>query len=1270
MVIGRGPQYNNSRPSLEDPNIANLKNIHIAFHTYDDDLNDDTTLHIFIKNRRAAKLRGDSAFTSVGASSYIANKLAFEEHKLDDLKGPSEFNPYLAFLENATGGNGFGNDSDHEFDIPLRGHVIPLEEVVLPVVNIHILPEGKDRWIFDYTITFTFDNGLAFSARSNVNGVSGIILDQDNHDYAGICIENPHVPLPAAPKPDTAAVLTNAVIEFYTHNDNKNDNTHVNIHVVNRLNTNASTDIAIALDVLPGQEFADPSFHSVELTLSSKNIRLQDMVLPVVNINIVQNDDDRWIFDYRITFFFKDLTVSPAIVYEPFSSTTSGVILDQTHHKHTGAYSGRAFPTFAAPPARMTPLAIDHVFNPKFVPLGYIAQKLDDFINLRQNAPLKRIRLHNTGRFGDPLPETYVDVQSIDANPPAPRTATPNLFHMDTKYNSAPASLGQLFAFAGLGDSYFNDVNSQTIKATVNAGSATPFQIVVEFETDGPEEVIGGGTLSVSGADITSFSITVLLTLDFDEGNNRVDLMSWVDEINKIDDDDDKSNRIGDFIQVRVQAGASDFGGTIQKTMREKIFNRLSTPDNITMVSPRDGLNATANSWFMGGIIQSGNPMAAITLNDKTHPGLYPNTCRLIAARVEGDNLKLNYIGPPSSFVFQQPADWPTANKPNPKFDFSPGTLANIDHIVVLTMENRSFDHMLGYLSLPESMGGLHRSDVDGLKGNEFNLLNGLKCPIFRFKPGETIFSPDPPHDTEPVSLAINGGRMDGFAQSYAGLRGNAMGPNIMGYHTADTIPVYDALARDFAIGQRWFAAHPGPTFCNRFYELTGRLNIDPWGFWEYSNSSPLVPVFTDTIFDHLTKAGVSWKYFESGYCFLRFFDRHTYDSTNIATFGDPVAGFEALARSGNLPSVSYIDPHFIELPPDGNCDGPPADVKEGQKLVRRIVEAVVASPKWDKTLLIITYDEHGGFFDHVPPSTATKVAPELLPTHGVRVPTFVISPWVPSGSVFGRDGQGVVGHGGAGGPGVGTSHAASATPEAAESGSPDEAAADARLIPLFAPVHYDHTSILKTIARRFMSANPPYMGARYAAARDLSGVVTNTARPAQFRPFIAYTLAYGALNLTVPGTVARPNISTLDKTPDQEFRFEDAGGGFFFLRTEHGLYLTVDVPLLANTGPGATLAIKQDVKYPAGGATPRSRDFQRWKLVTGGISIFNRDLFTISSAAFPGKTLQPSGNVIAAGTPIVIADPTPVHVINQLHNPWHVTSPLLGGGGIVVGHP
>ena len=195
---------------------------------------------------------------------------------------------------------------------------------------------------------------------------------------------------------------------------------------------------------------------------------------------------------------------------------------------------------------------------------------------------------------------------------------------------------------------------------------------------------------------------------------------------------------------------------------------------------------------------------------------------------------------------------------------------------------------------------------------------------------------------------------MAGFVADYAHHREDEGGKpgDVMGHYTALQVPVYDDLARDFLICQRWFAAHPGPTFPNRFYTLTGRLNRDADGRFEFDNphGSDFVPSFTRTIFDHLNEHGVKWHYYENGYCFLRLFDRYTFDEEFIVKEG--ITRFEADAKAGKLPSVSFIDPDFIDVPP-GNDDGPPADIAEGQHLVGRVVNAVIKSPNWSRTLLL-----------------------------------------------------------------------------------------------------------------------------------------------------------------------------------------------------------------------------------------------------------------------------------------------------------------------------
>jgi phospholipase C len=366
---------------------------------------------------------------------------------------------------------------------------------------------------------------------------------------------------------------------------------------------------------------------------------------------------------------------------------------------------------------------------------------------------------------------------------------------------------------------------------------------------------------------------------------------------------------------------------------------------------------------------------------------------------------------------------------------------------------------MLGYLS---RHGG--RADVDGLRGGEKNRYKGRDYPSFPLT--ETVFNKSPCHRHDCIEQQINGGQMDGFVADFARhYEEEGVDPGkVMGYYQAVHVDVYDALAKAFLICQRWFAAHPGPTFPNRFYTLTGRLNRDAHGLPETDNPQGDVfkPVFTRTLFDHLTEHGVSWRYYEHRYCFLRMFERYTFDDNYyIVDAGLDAANLVADITAGRLPSVTFIDPNFIDEPDgDDNDDAPPADIARGQRLIGQVVNAVMNSPKWGKTLLIITYDEHGGFYDHVNPLLFSEKAKPVsgIGHYGVRVPTFVVSPWVDQNKV-----------------------------------SSDV---------------FDHTSIAKTIIRRFMSANPPDMGERVAVANDLSMVLRPTAW--QDRPSISVPPAPG----------------------------------------------------------------------------------------------------------------------------------------------------------------
>ena len=207
-----------------------LTSVKIKFDTHDDDKNDKTWVSVFVKNRLNNSLTPDEN------TDFNANWIAFQRYQDPNDLGDGRQNPYLAFGIGFGDGDEFEDPSSHEFELTLRSNMISADEIVLPTVDIHILTDDNDRWIFDYTVTLTFDNHAAFSFSSKVDGVRGIILDQDNRNYSGIGVENPlSTALPVFPKPVTDSVLKKVTLEFSTHDDNKDDDTRLNVHIVNRI---------------------------------------------------------------------------------------------------------------------------------------------------------------------------------------------------------------------------------------------------------------------------------------------------------------------------------------------------------------------------------------------------------------------------------------------------------------------------------------------------------------------------------------------------------------------------------------------------------------------------------------------------------------------------------------------------------------------------------------------------------------------------------------------------------------------------------------------------------------------------------------------------------------------------------------------------------------------------------------------------------------------------------------------------------------------------
>jgi len=347
-------------------------------------------------------------------------------------------------------------------------------------------------------------------------------------------------------------------------------------------------------------------------------------------------------------------------------------------------------------------------------------------------------------------------------------------------------------------------------------------------------------------------------------------------------------------------------------------------------------------------------------------------------------------------------------------FDDKPAGSVNdampFDHIVVVMMENHSFDNLLGALSRSgqPSADGLS-FDASGAPTNSNPSPSGL-VPAFAFS--STAQGPDVSQTWNATHEQIDAGKMDGFVRSV-----NSSQP--MGYYPADVLPFAYSLARTFTVANRWFCSAPCETFPNRRFLMAGTAYGDI-----ASDASSLAdpPPPNGTIFDRLHAHGISWRdYFSDlpqAAIIPSIIEKYP---THLAT----IDRFYADCAAATLPSVSFVDPEFAvisaigkslaavpvlgklaaRLETVGGDEQAPQDMYYGEAWAHRVVEAVLHSPVWPRTLLIYTYDEHGGYYDHVPPPAAIEpdsIPPELTPTdvpgayniYGPRVPAVVASPY------------------------------------------------------------------------------------------------------------------------------------------------------------------------------------------------------------------------------------------------------------------------------------
>jgi phospholipase C len=318
-----------------------------------------------------------------------------------------------------------------------------------------------------------------------------------------------------------------------------------------------------------------------------------------------------------------------------------------------------------------------------------------------------------------------------------------------------------------------------------------------------------------------------------------------------------------------------------------------------------------------------------------------------------------------------------------------------IRHVVVLMFENRSFDHMLGDVQRVKSADG-----VPGPNGPREVTYDGRR---YVQEPGAArALTSDLKHEAVDVMGQIangNAGFVQDFARAFPHATEDAR-KEVMRYHALGSLPALHALAQSYTVCDRWFASVPGPTWPNRLFALSGtslgRVKM-PEGFFNWNLH------FYDqtTVFDRLNEKKIPWKVYFNDFP-LSFLFVHQLEPENAVHHHKLNQFFQdAAGEEKKFPTFSFIEPAYFQ--PHATDDHPPHDILGGQTLLAQVYNALRANTElWNSTLLVVLYDEHGGFYDHVPPPET--VAPDhhteefAFDRLGVRVPAILVSPWVGNG--------------------------------------------------------------------------------------------------------------------------------------------------------------------------------------------------------------------------------------------------------------------------------
>ena len=385
----------------------------------------------------------------------------------------------------------------------------------------------------------------------------------------------------------------------------------------------------------------------------------------------------------------------------------------------------------------------------------------------------------------------------------------------------------------------------------------------------------------------------------------------------------------------------------------------------------------------------------------------------VLGAAAAGGVLLPDLSGSASASTVRRPGSLPRPALPAGSVDGS----MPFDHIVVVMMENHSFDNYLGMLPLA---GTAH---ADGFtfdrSGQPTNSNPSATGNVMAFPFTSTAQGPDVTQTWNATHRQVDGGKMDGF------IYGNGGSTQAMGYWGPALLPFAYSFASTFTVGNRWFCSAPCQTYPNRRFLMAGTAYGD---ITTDSSTITLTPPPNGTIFDQLSAHGVSWRNYYTDLpqtaIIPSIVEKHP---LNLS----PIGHFFADCALGTLPAVSFVDPEFgvlseigaplmsvpgftklgALLSTTGGDEEEPQDLAYGENWAYQVVNAVLHSPAWNRTLLVYTFDEHGGYYDHVPPPAALapdSIPPNLTATdvaggyniYGPRVPAIVASPYAKKNGV------------------------------------------------------------------------------------------------------------------------------------------------------------------------------------------------------------------------------------------------------------------------------